>query len=310
MFIRKNFNTNRMFIFFIFLVCSMCFISSPLFANSGKKEPPKTGNSDKKEPPKTGNFAVSNTPSSLLSFGQHIVSENHGIVYLFADYFAGKKRHNTDLIPSLLYGVTDDFSIFFNVPIAANFKYDNHHSSGLEDMFLQMEYAFYSDKTRHYTELATLVANVAFPTGSTKKNPTTGFGSSSFLLGGTYSRTYTDWYGFTCPGVILTTSHHETKFGNQFLYQFGLGRNIFSIDSEWTVALLVEANGNYTQKNKINGTTDPNSGGNVVNVTPSLWISSNDLIIQLGIGAPAIQHLFGHQNKNKYLLTANIGWSF
>jgi hypothetical protein len=299
MFNYKYFDKKSIFIIFMLLFSSMCFFSSPLYASS-----------DDKEPPKIGNFAVTNSPSSLISFGQHIVSKNHGIVYFFADYFAGKRRHNTDLIPSLLYGVTDNFSVFFNVPIAASLKYDDNHSSGLEDMFLQTEYAFYSDKTCQYTELATLVANVTFPTGSSKKNPNTGIGTSSFLLGATYNRTYTDWYGFTSPGVILTTSDEGTKYGNQFLYQFGLGRNIFSINSEWTIALLVELNGNYTQKNKIRGTTDPNSGGNVINITPSLWISSNNLILQLGIGVPAVQHLNGQQNKNEYLLAANIGWSF
>ncbi len=73
---------------------------------------------------------------------------------------------------------------------------------------------------------------------------------------------------------------------------------------------MVEADGQYTGKNKINGVKDPNSGGNVLFITPSMWISSNHLILQLGAGVPVIQHLIGTQDKNSYLLALNIGWTF
>jgi hypothetical protein len=48
----------------------------------------------------------------------------------------------------------------------------------------------------------------------------------------------------------------------------------------------------------------------MVFITPSLWISSEHLILQLGLGLPATQHLYGHQNKKDYLLAANLGWTF
>lgn len=271
---------------------------------------PLSANTEGTAPPKIGNFAVSITPSSLIGFGQHIIPKNEVDLFLYTDSFVGKKKHNVEIIPQLVYGMTDDFAVTLSVPIAANFKYDKNHSSGIEDMFVQTEYAFYSNKTCHYTELATLVTSVSFPTGSTKKNPNTGLGASAFLLGGTYNRTYTDWFGFTSPGVILTTSHEGTKVGNQFLYQVGLGRNIYSVPSEWTVALMAELTGNYSQKSKVRGLIDPNSGGTLINLTPSLWISSNNLLIQVGVGFPVAYHLNGKQHKNEYLIATNVGCSF
>ncbi|OJW51279.1 MAG: hypothetical protein BGO67_12485 [Alphaproteobacteria bacterium 41-28] len=210
----------------------------------------------------------------------------------------------------MLYGVTDNVSVFFNVPIAASYKEGKSRSSGLEDIFLQLEYAFYTNKTSKLIDQATLVANATFPTGSTKKQPPTGFGSSSFFLGGTFCRMYTDWFGFTSYGVVLTTPRDSTKFGNEFLYQAGFGRNILYINSELIFAWMIEADGLYSEKNKIKGITDPNSGGNIVYVTPSLWISSKKIIAQLGFGLPATQHLFGNQKRNNYLLVANFGWTF
>jgi hypothetical protein len=108
----------------------------------------------------------------------------------------------------------------------------------------------------------------------------------------------------------LTTSQNNTKFGNEFLYQFGVGRNIFSIDSQWIVTWMIEANGQFNEKDKIKGRTNLNSGGNTIYVTPSLWISSKKTIFQLGFGLPITQHLYGNQKKNNYLLLANFGWTF
>lgn len=307
MFFRKQLNKNIIVYSLVFLFTLPSLYSSPFNANSGEEQKVK-----EEELPKIGNFALptSQQPGPLVGLGQNIIDRNQTQLFLFADDFVGIKKHMVDLIPSILYGVRDDFSIFFNVPIAASYKGNKSRSSGFEDMFLQFEYAFYTNKTSRFIDQATFITNVTFPTGSTKKQPSTGFGSSCFLLAGTFSRMYSDWFGFTSPGVILTTSRHGTKFGNEYLYQFGFGRNILSIDSEWIFAWMLEIDGQYTEKNKIMGAADCNSGGNIVYITPSLWISSKKMIIQLGVGVPPIQHLFGNQKREKYLLVANLGWTF
>lgn len=108
-------------------------------------------------------------------------------------------------------------------------------------------------------------------------------------------------------GADITTSDNGTKFGNQYLYQFGFGRNILGCKDKLIIALMVDIDGEYSEKDKINGVIDPNSGGNVVYITPSLWVSTKKLIFQLGVGYPIVQDLFGQQNKMNYLLIANLG---
>ncbi|HHZ4597756.1 TPA: hypothetical protein ACWCZX_002625 [Legionella pneumophila] len=72
---------------------------------------------------------------------------------------------------------------------------------------------------------------------------------------------------------------------------------------------MIEGDGQYAQRNRINGDIDFNSGGNVVYVTPSLWASSKKLIAQLGVGLPVTQNLYGNQTRNSYVLVANVGWT-
>lgn len=261
-------------------------------------------------PPPVGNFSLplSQTPGAFLSFGQNVLDKGQTQLLLYADQYGGVNNRYTDIVPGILYGLTDKLSIFFNMPIAASYQQDDQHSSGLADAFVQFEYIFYEGNTSRYFDQATVVTNMSFPTGSTSKQPATGYGAPTVFLGGTWSRTYVDWFMFTSYGATLPMSHDGTQYGNQYLYQYGLGRNIYA-GHGWIFAGLVEINGQYNSKDKINGVMDPNSGGNVIYATPSLWISTKNIYIQLGAGWAVSQNLNGNQPLNKYLLAANIAYS-
>lgn len=151
--------------------------------------------------------------------------------------------------------------------------------------------------------------NMSFPSGSATKQPSTGYGSPSFFGGFTFNRMYNNWFGFTSEGVTLTTVRHGTKFGNTFLYQFGLGKNIFSQCQNIIIDGIFELDGAYNQKSRIDGSIDPDSGGNMINFTPSLWISSPNYIFQLGVGFPVVQQLNGEQLKMHYLVAANLAYT-
>lgn len=265
----------------------------------------------KEKPPKLGNFSLptSQQPAALFGFGGNIIDKGEIQLYLFADNFVGKKKITIDIIPSVLFGITNNLSIFFNAPFTPLLKDGCHKSSGLQDFFIQLEYAFYNKSTTNYVDLATIVSNITFPTGSIHKNPPTGFGSPSLFLGGTYYRTWVDWFVFTSNGAILTSSKHGTKFGDQFLYQMGFGKN-FSTPKGWIYAWMVEVDGQYNKKNRIDGIIDNNSGGNAIYVTPSIWISSKEMLFQFGVSLPINQNLFGNQNKFDYVLNLNFAWSF
>lgn len=270
------------------------------------------GSEEAEKTVKIGNlaFPVSQQPTPLISFGQNMLEKKQAQALVMANQFKGEKQYFVNVVPSLLYAFTDDFSVFLSVPIAVRYRQKNQHASGPADAIIQLEYAFYTKAYRTYYDQATVIASVILPTGSAKKNPNTGLGSNSFFIGGTYSRMEIDWFYFVSTGGIITTSSHRTRFGDQFLYQFGIGRRIFNT-KEWLFDWMIELNGVYSWKNKIQGTVDPNSGGNVIFVTPSLWISSMEsLIFQLGFGFPIHQHLFGHQMKEDYLVEMNVGWTF
>jgi hypothetical protein len=290
--------------------------------NDSNKDDDKDSDDDKKKDsePKTikaGNLALSASqqPGPLISFGENVVDKGTLQFEFFGDYYFGHNKHMIDAVPSILYGITDDLSIFYNVPVAVSYKDGPDKSAGLEDIFVQLEYAFYDKEEETYVQSATVVAYFSYPTGSATKTPPTGFGTPSFFFGTTWNHTEIDWFAFTSYGGTIGGTRQGTRIGNIYLYEFGYGRNIYNIvdctdETEWIFAWMIEVDGVFSERNRIHNVTNPDSGGNVIYVTPSLWLSSKHWIIQVGCGFVAYQHLNGSQNKNHGLAAIEIEYTW
>lgn len=261
-------------------------------------------------PPKIGNFALrtSQQPSGHFGFGGNIIDKGDVQLFLFAEEFVGNRKVTSNLVPNVLFGITDDFSIQLNFPFSPYMQDGDEKSRGREDFFMQFEYAFYNKSTSTYVNQATVVTHFTTPTGSARKNPPTGFGSPSFFIGGTYYHFRVNWFAFVASGAMLTTSHRGTQISNQYLYQGGIGRNIPS-PKGWIYAGLLELDGQYAGKNQFEYLLDVDSGGNIIFVTPSLWVSSEKFLLQFGVSFPVAQRTFGQQRKINYALNLNCAWT-
>ena len=299
----------------LLLLAISLLLTATISSEEAKKEDAEKKEGGTEEAEKTvkiGNlaFPVSQQPNPLISFGQNLLEKNQAQALVLVTKFKGRDQYFLTIVPGLLYAFTDNLSLFINVPQAVRYRDDGHHTSGPGDTSFQLEYAFYTKAYRTYYDQATVIAAVTIPTGSPKRNPPTGVGANSYFLGGTYSRMEIDWFYFISAGGILRGSSHKTKYSDQALYQFGFGRRILNT-KEWLFDWMVEFDGTYSGHDKIQGVTDRNSGGNVIYITPSLWVSSYEsLFFQFGIGFPVHQHLFGYQTKSDYLVAFNTGWTF
>lgn len=258
-----------------------------------------------------GNLALptSQQPNSLFSFNQNIVDKNDIQFFVLGDQLKGTNKNFTDISPGILYGISDKLSILGAVPLATKFKQNNTRSSGLEDCLIQCEYAFYNKQKLSYVNQATVLANITFPTGSIKKIPVTGFGSPAFSLGATINHLSIDWYAFAASTAIITTkSNNNIKFGNIFLYQCGFGKNIAYKTKKWLLTWILELDGIYNQRNNLNNKIDHNSGSNIIILAPSLWFSTQHLILQAGVGVPLLQNFSGKQNKDHHFTAVKIAY--
>lgn len=292
---------------FIVYVCIVFFVPCLVVGKESEKWV-----KEKIEQVHVGNFCLplSQQPGPLVGFGQNVVDQGDFQLFGYIDQYKGKEKNFIEALPFILYGLSEKLVLMVSSACALKFKEGSYVSRGIEDLVVQLEGVVYASETVGVVDEITLVGNMSFPTGLASQQPPTGFGAPTVFLGFTASRTKTDWYYFTAMGGVLPTSHHQTRFGKQFLYQFGLSKNIAYKTDSWMLAWMVELDGVYKQRDKIKGVIDANSGGNTVILGPSLWFSTQRFVLQGGISVVVAEHLFGMQNKDKYFAAVDVGWKF
>ncbi len=219
-----------------------------------------------------------------------------------------------NLNTTLIYGLTDNSALYFNIPFKSDYQTRNNYHLGLDDLTVQLEHAFYNTENARYQDEATWIGAITIPTetseSTNKQGIPTSYGAPTYFGGLTYNRTYVDWLGFVSPGYLLTTTGDHLRLGSQFFYQAGIGRNILGITDRVVVIGLLEFNGQYTKQDTMYGQSLPNTGGNVVTLTPSLWLSTQKMILQVGLSLPVAQTLNGTQTPMDYAFTGDFVWTF
>lgn len=265
------------------------------------------------EPPAKGNFSLpgSQQPGPLIAFGGNILEQGQTQIGLGVEIIKGRHQSEQVLTPTFVYAVTDRFSLTAEVPVVMRAKEFDARSSSVGDALLQFESAFYTHANANYEEEATLVTGFSLPTGDKDAVPATGLGTNSYFLGATFTRTYEQWLWFATLGTQLSSQIEDTKAGKAYLYEFGFGKTFCTLPGAGLLAWVIEFDGAYTRKEETHSEEfgwekDGNSGGNVIFLTPSLFAASRNLAFQLGAGFPIVQQINGVQNKNHYLLAANL----
>jgi hypothetical protein len=269
--------------------------------------------SEKVEQLKIGNLSLpsSQQPGPLIAFGQNIVNKKDLQLFTYVDSLQGYRKSLTEFVPTLLYGIRDDLSLFIQLPVAAKFKIDNCTVTGVEELLVQFEYALYEKTQLTYTNQITLVTNITISSGSDFAGFRRAEDGTVFFLGFTTSHTGTNWYPFASLGTRITTKNSmNNKSGNQFLYDIGLSKNIKYQPDKYIFNWMIEFTGFYEQKSKVQGIINPSSGGNSILLGPSFWFSSERFILQAGVSWVVYEKLFGKQNKNKYYIAVDCGWKF
>lgn len=265
------------------------------------------------EPNPVGNFALpmSQQPGPFFAFGQNILEAKQWQIYIEANDNTGVHDRVLEVAPTFMYGVTDSTSILLRIPGPVNYKSSMHHATGLTSASLQVEHLFYDRTNSYSSKEASLVGAITVPTGSANGNSDSGYTNStlSYFIGSIYNYTSINWMWFVASGATFIEPSQSTDFGSQYVYDFGIGRNIHSVSNRYIFMALLELNGEYFAKNKINRQYDVNSGGNILYATPSLFFSTQSVIVQLGISLPMTQHWYEQQNKNNYQVGLIFAWN-
>jgi hypothetical protein len=226
------------------------------------------------------------------------------------------------------------------VPEAVNETVDRGDTKGIGDLTLFGQYRFYGQDTGLQ---ASFLTGLRTPTGKTGERDDQGElfeaefqpGSGSWdpMLGLALSRAQGRW---SVDGNVLYTIATEgtqhTDLGDRFHYNGAVTYRLKGGDAEVShevaahhshpgqshhhdhasspkglvIDAVLELNGEWQAKQNVSGETDPNSGGNVVFLSPGVRIASNRWSGFVTVGLPIVNDLNGLQSEPTYRLFGGV----
>jgi len=246
----------------------------------------------------------------------------------------GKNVHSANsILHSSLgigYGVTNELSIGLRIPyVRVNNIREAHadepeeihihgDSKGIGDMTLLMQYMFL--KMTESRPAMAVFFGVKIPTGKTNVKDVGGerfeteFQPGSGAWDPIAGTAITKRFGSLSLDVsflytLSTRGAQATRLGDSFQYNAAASYRTFRSNG-FSGDLILEANGEWRQKQKTAGITDENSGENVIFISPGMRLSWKQWSAYVSVGLPIVQDLKGIQNKTntKTLFGVTVGF--
>ncbi len=279
--------------------------------------------------------AATTLPEGIFSFSaqaEYIDMDSFSDSELLGFSGEGKDAHTMDSIFHTIlgigYGITNDLTLSITVPYAQVNNIREVHSDepdeihqhgdakGIGDMTVIAQYRFLKKEDALD---AAVFGGLRIPTGKTNEKD---------IHGETFEAEFLPGSGAWSPlfGVAATKSYgrvsldanvqymiknggiQATNLGDVFNYNASVSYRAASGDLAWD--LILEANGEWKEKQKIRGTWDGNSGGNMLFISPGTrLIIGRKVSAFASFGIPVVQDLNGIQDDVDYKALFGISFS-
>jgi hypothetical protein len=259
----------------------------------------------------------------------HIDSFSNADMLGFAE--EGHDVHTLDYLytvsAGLAYGITDNLTVSLKIPyISFNNIREVHgeehdeenggelgevhlhgDSHGIGDITVLGQYRFLKEDSRKLE--SSVLFGLKVPTGKTSKKDVNGErfetefqpGSGSWdpILGLAVTKRF-DRFSLDADAryTLVTEGAQDTDLGDLFNYDLALS---YHLPARVPMDLVLELNGEWKQKQKINGEKDESSGEHALFLSPGMRINLGRLSSAfLSVGFPVVQDLNGIQSDTDY----------
>jgi len=235
----------------------------------------------------------------------------------------GHDVHTLDYLYSVsaaaAYGISDDLTLSLRVPYNSFNNVREAHSDepgeihqhgdshGIGDMTLLAHYRFLQMPSRQLE--SAVILGIKAPTGKTGEKDIhgerfetehqPGTGSWDPIMGvAVTKRLGRVSLDADLRYTLATEGSQDTDLGDLMNYDLAFS---YHIPGKLSLDLIVEANGEWKQKEEINGSKDENSGSHVLYISPGMRILlNNTLSAFISVGIPAIQDMNGIQSETNF----------
>lgn len=212
---------------------------------------------------------------------------------------------------TLVYGFTPRLTAFATLPILADRQVDTpsgtmNEGAALGDLKLLGRYTFFIDD---YAPLSTrrvaVLAGMKFPTGADR------FGTPSFdPIVGAVATWAANRHELDLDTLYtITTERNGVEAGDQLQYDLAyryrlwpkkFGRRLLQLNG------VLELNGRWTGRSRVDGSTQNSSGGNVLFLSPGAQFITQRFIVEASVQVPVVQDLNGPQLEKDFVAVLSV----
>ncbi len=241
--------------------------------------------------------------------GPHVLYKNGVEVHLGVDRNKAGRNKETEFDLELSYGLTGDWSAGIELPYVRT-EQGAVSASGLGDARLFTKYRFWRHDTLGVQESAAALLQVKLESGDEQEDPPLGSGSTDTILGLTYGYESLKWYRWA--GIRYRRNGENDaglQRGDKWLLDIVAGwrprmPEYLKPDTVW----LLELNGEYGQRAKINGATIRDTGGREWFLSPGIFWTRRNFAVKAGVQIPVASDLNGGQAESEYRGRLTLEW--
>jgi hypothetical protein len=218
-------------------------------------------------------------------------------------------RSATETGLNLTYGITGDWAAGIELPYVDK-QVGPVNDSGRGDIKAFTKYRFWRNDSLGVQESAAVLLKVKLDTADSGANPALGTGTTDAILGLTYGYEGRRWYRWAAVRYRQNgTNDAGLRRGGKVLFDLVGGirtrlTGYLEADTVW----LLELNGEYGDRDEMNGTSVANTGGTELFLSPGIFWTKRNFAIKAGVQVPVVSKLNETQIESGIRASLTLEW--
>ncbi|MBI4602970.1 MAG: hypothetical protein HY721_13515 [Planctomycetes bacterium] len=232
-----------------------------------------------------------------------------------------------------VFGAHEDVTVALNVPYVVKElettmggRRLHLNSDGLGDISVVGKWRFYKDPELGGTTESAAFLGIELPTGRDDVRDAgirlpqplqPGSGSVDGILGAAFTRLWDGGRWLLNADLFYKANSEANDYGFGNILRFDVGGQFRAYPSryerydQFTLNLILELNGEYAEKDTLDGDRVDGTGGLKLFASPGIQaIVSESLLFEVGVQIPVFRHLHGPQLGEDFRATIGLRWLF
>lgn len=245
------------------------------------------------------------------------LARNNGVtIDNLIKYTRAGSQHEVQLFNRFMYGLTEFLTLEAKVPVYFEKKVSetadegktkvNFKANGLGKIELLSKVRIFRQYAIQKRNQIVLINGILLPTANRSltgvdRKPIIGNHSLDFLTGIAGAFETLKFYHFASLTYRFNTSADQIQEGNQLSYSYAFGcrpKKPMLNKQDWV--FLIDVDGIWLEKDRVDGKKVINSGSNTIFIGPSFFSSRDNVMVKGAVQFPILQHFNGIQEKNDF----------